>query len=271
RSARRSALSEKRERVVGPTRANMRPVESILCPIDIERPSDAALHYAFFLAEAFYAALEVVHAQAPASNLLRGSGSGALSEHSIYERAARARLEGLLRNVTTAVPGRAAAHVVEGGPVYGVLRSALRFRSDLIVLGSRFEARPGWLFEASLGEQIAYAATCGVLSVHEGGPRVAPRMRKILLPIDAHGHSALAVPWTIEFARCFGATVELLSIGEATHHDGEPDSVSGRSDEPAKLEELRDRLRAAGVGVENAPSGNDGAFERILRRTESGS
>jgi nucleotide-binding universal stress UspA family protein len=247
-----------------------RPVQSILCPVDIERPSDAALRYAYFLAEAFYASLEVVHARTPTSDPLRsldvGSGARARAEHSLNERFARGRLVGLLQRVTTAVPGRASAHVVEGGPVSGVLRSALRFRSDLIVMGSHFEARSDWLFESSLGEQIAYAAACPVLSVHEGGERMPLLVRNILLTVDFHNPMALATQWTIAFARCFGATVELLSVRRASHLDGEPTQVG----EPLKLQELRDRLRAAGVSVDSATACDDGAFERILRRTESG-
>ena len=251
-----------------------RPVQSILCPIDIERPSDAALRYAFFLAEAFYASLEVVHARPPTSDPLKsadvGSGARARAQHSMNERFARARLVGLLQRVTTAVPGRASAHVVEGGPVSGTLRSALRFRSDLIVMGSHFEARSDWLFESSLGEQIAYAAACPVLSVHEGGQRMPLLVRNILLPVDFHHPLALATQWTIAFARCFGATVELMSFRSTSQLEGEPDDAPLQAGEPLKLHELRDRLRAAGVGVENATASDDGAFERILRRTESG-
>jgi nucleotide-binding universal stress UspA family protein len=137
-------------------------------------------------------------------------------------------------------------------------------------MGSHFEARSDWLFESSLGEQIAYAAACPVLSVHEGGPRMPLLVRNILLPVDCHRPLALATQWTIAFARCFGATVELMSVPNTSQLEGETGDAPLHDGEPLKLQELRDRLRAAGVGVGNATASDDGAFERIMQRTESG-
>jgi len=253
---------------------NVRPLQSILCPVELERPSDAALRYAFFLAEAFYASLEVVHARAPTPEAPPDAGtsraSGARAEHSLNERIARKHIEGMIQSVTTAIPGRASVHIVDGGPLSGVLRAALRFRSDLIVVGSHFEANTDWLFGASLDEQIAYAAACAVLSVHEGGQRLTLRVRNILMPVDLQHSQALAVEWSGAFARCFGATVELLSVRSTSPLEAEVDDESMRDGGHETLDDLRDRLRTAGVGVGNTSAGSDAAFERILRRTESG-
>jgi nucleotide-binding universal stress UspA family protein len=96
------------------------------------------------------------------------------------------------------------------------------------------------------------------------------RVRNILMPVDLQRSQALAVEWSGAFARCFGATVELLSVRSTPALDDEADHGSMRDGRHETLDDLRDRLRTAGVGVENAPAGGDAAFERILRRTESG-
>jgi len=250
----------------------MRPIQSILCPVDLERPSRTALGYAFFLAEAFYASLEVTCARAALPTLVPGTDSrqeeGGRAANSLNERIARDRLDELLRNVTTAVPGRASAHIVEGEPLSGILRCALQFRSDLIVVGSHFEARPDWHFAATLGEQIAYAAACPAISVHEGGQRRAPRVKHILMPVDFRS-DATAVEWTTLFGRCFDATVELLQVRSMSGLAGES-TQADRDGEHVKLDEVRDRLRASGIRVEETRSGEGTAFERIMKRTESG-
>lgn len=243
-------------------KVTMRTIENILCPIDVERPSNAALRYAFFLAEAFYAALDVVHARGTPDPTEDPGLSSVTHRYPKSENLMR-ELGTLLRAVTTSVPGRAAAHVVEGGPLSAIIRSALRFQSDLIVVGSRFEASPSWLFGSNVGEQLAYAAACPVLSVPERAPPSALRVRRILLPVTM-GHSAtLTVHWTAAFARRFGATVELLNV------DRDPGPHPTAEDPGAACEELREMLRVAGIGVEDGGSVRVGAFERILERTES--
>ena len=255
-------LARRRVRKRAPVReVTMRTIENILCPIDVERPSNAALRYAFFLAEAFYASLDVVHARGTPDLMLDPGFSAATHRYPESENLMR-ELGTLLRAVTTSVPGRAAAHVVEGGTLSAILRSALRFQSDLIVVGSRFEASASWLFGSNVGEQLAYAAACPVLSVPERAPSSALRVRRILLPLALGRSATLAVHWTAAFARRFGATVELLNVerdpgAHSTEHPG------------AACEELREMLRVAGIGVEDGGSVRGGAFERILERTES--
>jgi nucleotide-binding universal stress UspA family protein len=241
----------------------MRTIENILCPIDVERPSNAALRYSFFLAEAFYASLDVVHARGT-PDLLEDPRFSSVSPRYPKSENLMRELGTLLRAVTTSVPGRAAAHVVEGGALSAILRSALRFQSDLIVVGSRFEASPTWLFGSNVGEQLAYAAACPVLSVPERAPPSALRVRRILLPVASGRSATLLVQWTAAFARRFGATVELLNV----HRD--PGPHSGAEHPGAAFEELREMLRVAGIGVENGGSVRGGAFEGILERMESG-
>jgi nucleotide-binding universal stress UspA family protein len=239
----------------------MRTIENILCPIDVERPSNAALRYAFFLAEAFYASLDVVHARGT-PDLTHAPGLSATPKYPKSENLMR-ELGTLLRAVTTSVPGRAAAHVVEGGPLSAILRTALRFQTDLIVVGSRFEASPTWLFGSNVGEQLAYAAACPVLSVPERAPPSPLRVRRILLPVASGRSATLAVQWTAEFARRFGATVELLDV------DRDPGPHPSAEHPGKDFEELREMLRVAGIGVKEGGSVRSGAFERILERTES--
>jgi nucleotide-binding universal stress UspA family protein len=251
----------------------VRPVQSLLCPIDLERPTLDALRYAFFLAEAFYASLEVTGALAPLPDVPVGLGArredGGPATHSLNERIARGRLETLLRGVTTAVPGRASPHIVEGELLPGVLQCARRFQSDLIVVGSHAEARTDWVFGASLGEQIACVAACPAISVHEGAQPQSMRVKHILVPVDPRSE-VLSFEWTMLFARCFDATVELLYVPSASVLGGEPQHAETRDREQVKLDDLREKLRTSGVRVEDKRDGEGTAFERILQRTESG-
>jgi nucleotide-binding universal stress UspA family protein len=247
----------------------LRPIRSLLCPIELERPSLDALSYAFFLAEAFYASLEVACTRAPLRLLPSDPEAAGRTPHAREEQASRARLDELLRGVTTAVPGRASAHIVEGEMIAEVLSCARRFHSDLVIVGSQFEARPDWLFGASLGEQIASMAPCPTISIHEGGQRQTTRVKHILLPVDPRSE-LLSLEWTTLFARCFDATVELLYVPSAPRLGISPLHVTARNRERLQLDELRERLRLSGVSVDEARNGDGNAIERILKRTESG-
>jgi nucleotide-binding universal stress UspA family protein len=250
----------------------LRPIQSLLCPIDLERPTLDALAYAFFLAEAFYASLEVISTRTPSTPLPSSTGARRQAAdravHSLNEHASRGRLEELLRGVTTAVPGRASAHVVDGGPISGVVRCALQFRSDLVVVGSHFEARPDWMFGASHGEQIAHAAPCPTVSLHEGGQRAATRVKHILVPVASRSE-VLSLEWSTLFARCFDATVELLHVPASPEPHG-AHRGDARDQRHVTLDALQDTLRVSGVRVDEARDDDGTALERILKRTESG-
>lgn len=257
----------------------MREVHRILCPTELERPAYTPLRYAFFVAERFHASLDVIHARSSPMKAprMRFAYSESRIAQLITDQSVRKRLDDVVRAIITAVPGRAAAHIVDGQPLAAVLGSVRRFESDLIVVGSRVDAKPRRLLVANFAEQVAYTVACAVLSVPEGNSDCALRVRRILVPVDFSSSTAAAIDGAAVFARRFDAPVELLHVrGSSASHAEDEISDSHAEDEisrlprlgraKAQLEELQDQLRTAGVAVACATLVDGAPFERILER-----
>jgi nucleotide-binding universal stress UspA family protein len=249
----------------------MRRVQRILCPTGLKRPDYASLRYAFFMAERFHASLDVIHACAssiPAPRM-RFAHPEPRIEQLITDQNLRKRLGDVLRTVTTAVPGRATAHVMDGRPLTAILHAIRRFETDLIVLGCPAQATSSWLFIANVAEQVACAASCAVLSVPERRD-VPLQVRGILLPVDFSPSTAAAVDCAAVFARRFNAPIELLHVRRGSQ-SARSDALecAGAGHAEAQLDDIRDRLRAAGVRLDRATLVDGSAFERIVERTQA--
>jgi len=153
----------------------------ILCPIDVLEPARATLGQALSLASHFDAHLEVLNVWSVRVEV--GSRAAVrdverlMAAHSIRERLA------WLVDAVSPPEVHPAACAIEGDPLRVILARALVPGADLIVIGKR---RPGILsfISASIAEKVASEAPSAVLSVGERGFSAAPRIERILVPVD---------------------------------------------------------------------------------------
>jgi len=85
---------------------------------------------------------------------------------------------------------------------------------SLILLGSH--GTSGWkkLWMGSNAFKVISSSTCPVISVTEGAS--SPELKNILLPIADSRNTRQKVPYCIELAKAFGATVHILGISKGT-------------------------------------------------------
>jgi nucleotide-binding universal stress UspA family protein len=187
-------------------------IQRILCPLDIESPACTALRYSFALADRFHASIDVVHAWAPRASQPFESMQARLGEL-LSEQRVHERLEKTIGNVVSGIPGRATVHVVDGAAAAAVLSHSRRYKTDLVVLGSRRNGEAVPEFALGVGEQIAFQAGCAVLSMCEvAEPKTLPRLQRILLPVDFSAATPAALDWAAALAIEFGARLRLLFV-----------------------------------------------------------
>lgn len=239
----------------------MSGVREIVVATDVEHPARAALRCSFSIADQFHASLRVVHATPPETGPERSTG---LPRHALLDGTVlRRRLDALVREIPTGVPGCATIEIVEGPPAATVLAYAARRRSDLIVLGSSQHVSPVFITQHATGQLIARDARSPVLTVPHDARMPLQRLERIVLlvgeaPMERATQSAAL------FASRFRAVVELLHP-----------AVDSGSDSPAALrrrgQEVAETLRLAGVAVEHrvGPAEADSA-RCVLARLEQG-
>ena len=90
-----------------------------------------------------------------------------------------------------------AFEVIEGSPLFEMLRLVNQKDIDLVLVGRKPEDR----VSATLAERLARKAPCSVLIVPEG---TEPRIKKVLVPVDFSEHSADAMDIAVAFASASG-------------------------------------------------------------------
>ncbi len=256
----------------------MRSLNRVLCPTEIERPADVPLRYASYVAERFDAALDVIHVRAPdpaAHRLVFHTPAQARAFHVISDQERDAQLQRVLRGLSGVLPRNTAAHVVDGPPLTGIARSIDRLLSDLIVMDARAPSDSASQFLATLAEQVAEIAPCAVLTVDESSTAPAPRLRRILLPVDFSPATPIALGWAAAFARRFDASIELLHVRQAATPELSAEQYlkcfsprDGACRASALLERLETWLTDWGAEVTERTVTDGSPFERILERLD---
>jgi len=114
-------------------------------------------------------------------------------------------LRGLVLDVAVGEPREALAAALAG------------HAASFVVVGSAIEdARAGRLGLGDLAERALSVAGCGVVLVGAGGP--APRLRRMLLPLDGTPSTAAALTPVGQLARCIDAELDIVLVGEAHPH-----------------------------------------------------
>jgi nucleotide-binding universal stress UspA family protein len=161
----------------------------------------------------------------------------------------RARLNGLAdrlqeQGFSTAVT------VANGSPAVEIVRAAESLNPDVILVGTRSHSRVREAFIGSVAWEVVRRAKRPVLlqriEANRPDPEAALESRgsglpkHVIYPTDFSEMAAAAIPWLEDFAR---KGVPLFTVTHVLPIDGE----SGRQGTEAQLEELADRLRAAGA------------------------
>jgi nucleotide-binding universal stress UspA family protein len=152
-----------------------RPFANILCPIDFSEHSRAALRVASELASDWAVRMTVLYVHDPT---IAGVEAIVFPDCSLTDL----RVEIKKFAATVMTPGRACAPTtryvaVIGKPGREILRVATRFRSDLIVMGSRGLGGLTKLLLGSTTDRVVHHATVPVLAIRSKA-RVRRRARK---------------------------------------------------------------------------------------------
>lgn len=229
-------------------------LHKLLCATDIERPARAALRLGFFIAEQVHASLSVVHAREP-----RHDSNLYLCRQRRFEQLSAdqrllERLDAVVRDIPSAATGRATTSIVDGRLAEAVVTFSERQKSDLIVLGASTHGPHTWQAAQTMAERIGHITMCPIMTVPHDNVTTAPRLRRMLLPVDRISHSSAdAVAWAVLLASRFGALVEVLHTDE-------------RSEDP-----VEEALKIAGVAFEtNRCSLDAGLADCILARVARG-
>jgi nucleotide-binding universal stress UspA family protein len=134
----------------------------ILCPIDFDYNSTAALEIARELAEARGATVHLLHvAKVPSHDM---DVPVPFDPDPRWERAARAKLEDIARDrLEGRVPYQ--LHVISGTPDDDVVRMAHELEADLVVMATHGRKGLSHFILGSVAERVMREARCPVLTV----------------------------------------------------------------------------------------------------------
>jgi universal stress protein A len=134
----------------------------ILCPIDFDHNSTAALEIACELAEGRGATVHLLHvARVPSQDM---DVPLPFNADPRWERAARAKLERIARDRLEGKV-RYQLHVVSGTPDDDVVRVAHHLGADLVVMATHGRKGLSHLILGSVAERVMREADCPVLTV----------------------------------------------------------------------------------------------------------
>ncbi len=145
------------------------PFKRIVCAVDFEAESHAALHYAFDFAQQSDAVLTLLHVlRMPSRSASELGADVTLDEaHQTLTLKARSRLESLVPESARTYCS-VHAHVTEGYPADEIVRLAKQGDADLIIMGLRGRDALDVALFGSYTRAVVHAASCPVLTVRQG-------------------------------------------------------------------------------------------------------
>jgi nucleotide-binding universal stress UspA family protein len=148
----------------------MLSIKSVLVPTDFSDASEAALNYGKSMADAFGAALHLVHvmedllAHAWAAEVYVASAPNLREE---IERESRLRLSTMLPEAERERL-RAQVALLAGNPFIEIIRYAKANHIDLIVMGTHGRGPIAHMLLGSVAEKVVRKSPCPVLTVRDG-------------------------------------------------------------------------------------------------------
>jgi len=150
----------------------MSPIGKILCPVDFEAGSRAALAAARELAETFSAPVDVVHVIAVPHSIRPDLMVWLEAGHvrpvlDVARDQAQKQLEDWLREAN-APAEQVGREMLVGDPAEAILERAREGGYDLIVMGTHGRKGMQRLLLGSVAEKVVRRSACPVLTVHRG-------------------------------------------------------------------------------------------------------
>jgi nucleotide-binding universal stress UspA family protein len=137
----------------------MRPIQTILVPVDFSEHSRRALDYATGFAQRFGAAVHVVHVMhMPSDVRVTGTWWSTLRGQAL--EALRELLEG-----TDSAGLKIESHIAEGHPSESIVELATNLGADLIVMGSHGRTGLAHVLLGSVAERTIRSAPCPVITL----------------------------------------------------------------------------------------------------------
>ncbi|MBI4346637.1 MAG: universal stress protein [Elusimicrobia bacterium] len=175
------------------------PPKSILVPMDLSDLSFRALSQARLLAEAFGAAIEILHVREPQIPPVAVAWDAPLPDpvriDVAQEIRERAELDGPVL-------------LLEGDPVAGILERARESRAGLVVMGSHGRSAVGGFLLGSVSQAVIRRCPAPVLLVRgQPGP-----IRSILAPVNFTEYSKRAFVYAGRLAARLDARLSILHI-----------------------------------------------------------
>jgi nucleotide-binding universal stress UspA family protein len=217
----------------------------ILCPVDIGRPSNAALGFATMLAGEFESVLDVMYA--PEGHDPSANRWFAPRIHAVERMMSVHNLEGALQAfLEGARPVESTVEVRWGRPLRVILAEARRRESDLMVLGSHARVS-SWPFATAIADALAVSSPCPILTVPETEPATA--LTRIVVPMDFSAASEMAVDWAAVLACRFDARVDVV--------------FDARAGVPSRIADVRARFALSGIRPTLCPTRGVRALDQI--------
>ncbi len=140
--------------------------KKILCPIDFDDNSMAALDSAAEIARANAATVFVLHVIPRVIQPMGLPPDGTIYEE--QERAARARLDEIEHEHLAGIDHEMLTDI--GEPAPSILKMERKFAADLIVIGTHGRHGLARLFLGSVAERVVREASCPVLTIRNRPP-----------------------------------------------------------------------------------------------------
>lgn len=224
-------------------------IHRILFATDFSFCASHAEEHAAVLSKAYGAIVDVVHVLE-----LYPGVYAAVQEHWETD----GRLHEVVRRLqlpTVSVSG----HQLIGTASVQICEAAMKYRVDLIVLGTHGRTGLDHILLGSTAERVLTMASCPVLTVRapkggaEGRHHKAPMtFEQVLVPVDFSDCSLDALEYGIQIAKDFGATLSLLHVLEPVAYDDAHTLVQQdrlRSKLDLQFKPYVDVIRSAGISV----------------------
>ena len=194
-------------------------LRQILAPTDFSTFSFKGVRYAIWLADGLGAALELVHVVEPAP-LFGGEESLLLVHNDLEVLDLAERQVSRLANRLSKKGSMVRPFIRYGKPFNEISTPAGAHNADLIVMATHGHTGLKRVLLGSTAERVVRHAPSPVLTIParsvrpRGGKPRAPRLKKIVVPIDFSETSAQALPYAAALAERFGAEITLLHVIE---------------------------------------------------------
>lgn len=253
----------------------MLSIKKILFPTDFSENADAALSLALLLAKNFEAELDMLHAV-----VLHGDdvGEDVYSRFPDIDRCITMLMENADSKLEKTIEDSGKLTVRQAvrrgfSAVDEILGFSREENVDLIVMGTHGRRGLRHMLLGSVAEEVVRSADCPVLTVRRTKDFTGKiDIRRILLPTDFSGHSALAARYANVLAKILGAKLDVLHVIDSTVH---PAYHAAGISSPTKLDaKLTERLKstaleflqAAGVTAEHTIHIGEGKPEMEIAR-----